>query len=439
MSHVPEHLLVQRKVVLVEGKDALSASTEEAQNMEVEVPYDANDFPKPSTKPHSGITHYISVYVMALTTVWQKWPVRMPSMLLQLRSRFVALVYPGSADATEGLRGIDLVGVLLLLAAFSFAAIGLAFFLLCRPVSVEFRREAGLDQCGSSSDAQEGCQNLNDAGASSLASLAGAFREREHTATLLSTPRAAKTRRHGMPLVPATMSNSSACTAVGVVKVGHEAGSPHSSPERILCPCLMVPKGKELVFVVCEAMTRGRQRTSFGITDVECKPLFQVIVDETQEQCGIYLQLLDNTPLAWVRTSMLYDESHAPIEICFPAGQVFCTIEHDQNIIDASRKGFQLHDPAGRLLVRIQADVGARTLKVFNVKGKLICFTERCAVSSDSRPHYRVRVAPRIDAGFVLCALLAVGKVEACELNEDDRLDARTSRPPVSLWPSAVS
>ena len=35
--------------------------------------------------------------------------------------------------------------------------------------------------------------------------------------------------------------------------------------------------------------------------------------------------------------------------------------------------------------------------------GQLVALSERCLVGLDGGPHYQVRVAPRTDAGLVLC------------------------------------
>lgn len=43
----------------------------------------------------------------------------------------------------------------------------------------------------------------------------------------------------------------------------------------------------------------------------------------------------------------------------------------------------------------------------------IFVFGECNVARFDSEPHYRVRIAPHIDAGLVLCGLLALDKLES--------------------------
>jgi len=193
-------------------------------------------------------------------------------------------------------------------------------------------------------------------------------------------------------------------------------------PMKHLCPCLVVPEGVELVCAMCDILTRGRQELSFSIVDMKGKALSDIVVDETGPHCGIQVRLLDGTPLAWLRTRMLYERPHGLPEICFPSGQAFCTIARSRSPsaststqMDSSSDeegGYELRDLSGRRLCTICGDFAEKAMNVLGPTGQLVAATERSNLPFDDRPHYQVRVAPGIDAGLVICGLLAVGKLE---------------------------
>merc|ERR1711920_575003 len=182
----------------------------------------------------------------------------------------------------------------------------------------------------------------------------------------------------------------------------------------VLCPCLVVPEGMELIFAVREMLNRARQHTSFGVVDLEGAPLCHVIVNEVGPQCGIQMQLLEKTPLAWIRTGPLHDQPRGLPDIRSPTGQVFCTVEPCEPAGSArgNIRGYELYDTVGRPIYSLRGDFQEKAMNVLDQQGRLVCTTERCVLSFDTSPHYKVRVGPCVDAGLVLCALLALDKLE---------------------------
>jgi len=175
-----------------------------------------------------------------------------------------------------------------------------------------------------------------------------------------------------------------------------------------LCPCLVVPSGMELVFAVRELLARDRQQISFSVLDLQGQPLAHVIASESGPRCGIYVQMLDQTPLAWVRTKKVHEGDGAP-EICWPSGEVFATVVRDELVPDGH---YFLRTPSGQRLHTFHGDFREKAVNVVSACGGLVCDTERCVMDFDSSPHYQVRVAPGIDAGLMLCSLLAIDKLE---------------------------
>lgn len=174
-----------------------------------------------------------------------------------------------------------------------------------------------------------------------------------------------------------------------------------------LCPCLAVPDGMELVFAVRDLLTHGPQQVSFSIVDLGGQPLCHVIVNESGVSYGILVQMLDQTPLAYVRTDTVHGGAGLP-EICRPSGEVFCSVIREEG----PPASFALRSKSGQLLYTIQGDVRERVVNFFGPDGRVVCDTEPCAVDFDSSLYYQVRVAPRTDACLMLCALLALSKSE---------------------------
>jgi len=180
----------------------------------------------------------------------------------------------------------------------------------------------------------------------------------------------------------------------------------------------------EFVFAVRNALDTSRQQLCFSIVDLKGFPLSRVIVDELGPQCRIHLHMVDGTPLAWVCTSSLHEQSrsgtsskaHEPksqqdclLEICRPSGEVFCTLSRDRGV-PCNR--YVLRSTASHLLYIYYGDFRKKTVNVMTPGRQLVCTSEHCPVGFETGPHYQVRVAPHTDAGLMLCGLLALDKLE---------------------------
>jgi len=191
-----------------------------------------------------------------------------------------------------------------------------------------------------------------------------------------------------------------------------------------LCPDLMVPDRMEFVFAVREVVNTARQQISFSIVDLRGQPLSHIIVNESGPHCGIHLQMLDGTPLAWIRTECLHDQpsrclttgrSKEPgpgpgsVEVCRPSGEVFCTVAKDEGI---PCYRYVLRSKTWQRLYTYYGNFRQKAVNVTNSSGQLVCTSERCAMEFDAASHYQVRVAPQTDAGLLLCGLLAIDKLE---------------------------
>mmetsp|Transcript_78251 Transcript_78251/g.253447 ORF Transcript_78251/g.253447 Transcript_78251/m.253447 type:complete len:530 (-) Transcript_78251:265-1854(-) len=207
----------------------------------------------------------------------------------------------------------------------------------------------------------------------------------------------------------------------------HSTGPSPRSPapfRHTLCPDLVVPERMEFVFAVREVLTTGRQQLSFSIVDMRGQPLSHIIVNESgSAQCGVHLQMLDGTPLAWVRTELMHDRPSGRqdarraelerrgclLEICRPSGELFCTMTKDDSV---PCHRYVLRGLAWQQLYTYYGNFREKAVNVTNPSGQLACTSERCLVDFDSAPHYQVRVAPQTDAGLLLCGLLSIDKLE---------------------------
>lgn len=214
------------------------------------------------------------------------------------------------------------------------------------------------------------------------------------------------------------------------------AERPPSDPSKLLCPCLVVPEGMELVFVVKDVLNEERQQVSFSVLNLCGQPLSHVIINEVGAYCGILLQLRDETPLAWVCTSPVHESRGSGglvLEISRPSGEVFCRISREDAIPTSCH---MLRDTAGQRLYTFHGTFKDKSVTVVNPSGHLVCDTEGCSLGNDGLPYHQVRVAPNVDAGLMLCGLLALQKMEVgCPLWAGRPSSPRTVHP--SLPPSS--
>lgn len=178
-----------------------------------------------------------------------------------------------------------------------------------------------------------------------------------------------------------------------------------------LCQSLLVPEGMELVFAIREVLRKERQQLSFCIVSLQGQPLSHVIVNERGPACGMSLQMLDQRPLATVFTESVYECPVGEPKICWPSGGVFCTV-CQKEATERGRHIYVLRRPSGKHLLTIQGDFQDKLMNVLDSSGRLVSDTERWTMDNDGFPYYQVRVAPGVDAGLVLCGLLAVDKFE---------------------------
>lgn len=185
-------------------------------------------------------------------------------------------------------------------------------------------------------------------------------------------------------------------------------GSAGAATTENLCPALLVPAGMEFIFAMPEAVEAGRQDAQFDVIDLKGTPLSRVVVSEnTGKKRGIFLQTLTRQPLAEVQTEHLYVQPSRTPYICWPSGEQYGYLKRD-----TATGRYKLKHHTGRKLLTFHGDFHEKAVNVVNSAGKLVCATERCILDFDSRPHYQVRVAPHVDAGLVICSLLAIDKLE---------------------------
>jgi len=182
--------------------------------------------------------------------------------------------------------------------------------------------------------------------------------------------------------------------------------------EQSLFPSMLVPHGQQFVCVIPDVLRRDRQQTSFTITGGrDGKPLFYVILNETSSSCAIWLKRADADVerMALIRTDAIHARCQSradPMpEICFPSGDLFCKIERVGSAYGVS-------DAMGKRLMVVHGDFAAKHVCAIDPSGSYLCQTYMIGSDTDEM-RYEVRVSPNVDAGFVLCALLAIDKAEA--------------------------
>jgi len=199
-----------------------------------------------------------------------------------------------------------------------------------------------------------------------------------------------------------------------------------------LCPSLVVPPGMELLLRLREGIApERRQSRAFDVVDLKGIPLCRVIADAIgPDGAAIRLELLDGTPLALVcakgpscawSTDLLNSGSRSELseagagclnvaEIFSPEGEVYAVLSRRDWVYGSYR--YILRSTMGRRLLIFCGDFREKAVNVVNASGRLVSDTERCEVDFDNSPYYQVRVAPNVDAGLVLCGLLAIDRLE---------------------------
>merc|ERR1712048_1330659 len=147
-----------------------------------------------------------------------------------------------------------------------------------------------------------------------------------------------------------------------------------------------------------------------SIVSTDGRPIIYVVVNERVSPSGIWLKMANETadPMAFIRTGDLHVGTSALPEICFPTGEVFSRLSK-------SGKDYVVRHVSGAMLMTIQGDFVAKQMHATGPYGNDICFTQPCVIDMDNSPraaYYEVRVAPGVDAGLMLCALLAIEKAE---------------------------
>jgi len=76
---------------------------------------------------------------------------------------------------------------------------------------------------------------------------------------------------------------------------------------------------------------------------------------------------------------------------------------------------YALQNRSGERLVTFTGNFREKAINGIAPSGKNVCYTRRCTIDVDNvppGPYYEVRVQPYVDAGLVLCGLLAIDKIE---------------------------
>jgi len=189
-----------------------------------------------------------------------------------------------------------------------------------------------------------------------------------------------------------------------------------------LCPCLVVPHGQEFNFLIPERLTRDKQDfLSYAIVDPTGHALCKAHVNELGGRCAITLQLLDDVRLAEIRTDQLFSNPQGLPEVYRASGELFARVVLEQ-LGDSGNnprsRRYHLNSLDGKTLMTFQGDFKVKFFNGMLPSGLLACSTSRCAAPGAAKDaadaaFYEVRIGPFVDAGLVLCGLLAIEKAEA--------------------------
>lgn len=168
------------------------------------------------------------------------------------------------------------------------------------------------------------------------------------------------------------------------------------------------------IICICDCISGERQQMSMNILDLRSREILaRAAIHEKGLMTplpAIYLSSRENLPICHVRTSMLYEKpwsGNLP-HICEPSGEVCCRlIMRSEN---ASGRWYHLVDTSGQTMISFQGDFWGKAINLLDGSGCLVGATKPIMI--DSVPHYQARVSQHVDAGIVICGLLAINKVE---------------------------
>jgi len=200
---------------------------------------------------------------------------------------------------------------------------------------------------------------------------------------------------------------------------GHEAG---------LCPELVVPDGSECVLAIptLESLPAHAATLEHCIVDKTGEPLLRIIVERKVGQGpGVAQETLERLTLAAWKDgyALVSAEVHVPTGrtpqggpyciISHPQGQVFARVEEVAGEGQAST--FVLSSATGaQWQYRIHGFVQDRSLTVTTSAAQLVAAVEP-GTSFNFETHgvefYKLRVAPRVDAGLLSIAMLAIDRL----------------------------
>lgn len=175
---------------------------------------------------------------------------------------------------------------------------------------------------------------------------------------------------------------------------------------------LVVPSNTEFHFAVPDCITTKPQQMAMNIMDLVLGDNIVLAKIRIQERGvrvpGIYLSSVDNAPIAHVRTGSWFAPQRDLPDICEPSGEVCCRLMRNSEL--SGGRWYHLVDTSGGVIFMFYGDYLGKIINVVDVSGCLVGATKPSMI--DSHPYYQARISQHIDAGLLICALLAIQKVE---------------------------
>mmetsp|Transcript_16560 Transcript_16560/g.36621 ORF Transcript_16560/g.36621 Transcript_16560/m.36621 type:complete len:432 (+) Transcript_16560:156-1451(+) len=170
--------------------------------------------------------------------------------------------------------------------------------------------------------------------------------------------------------------------------------------ETSLCPLLVVPAGCECVLIVKAPQLGRAVLNNFTITDTRQNPILDVVFDE-----GGPIRIKSLIGIVLGSTEVVGPRS---CKILGSKGELFGWIRYDE----ASDRYNVLSD-VENLLLSFDGPVDQFQVCVHNPENKLVAATERAVLDYEPSPCFKLRMAPKCDAGLVVTALVAIGRFDA--------------------------
>lgn len=199
--------------------------------------------------------------------------------------------------------------------------------------------------------------------------------------------------------------------------IGHETDT--SLDEETLCSALLVQQQGGVTIAIDGVITNQRQEEAFEVMKMaqQNEVIVHIMASEAGEDRGVLIETVLQFPVAFIDTSNALGHNglgHRSVKICRasptwnPKAPPYAIVEAEGiHGCFAMRRSCN-----GRVIITINKDTSGHVSNIVDHCGRLLATTElRHATADVNRTTTIVHIQRGVDAGLVLCAVIATAKL----------------------------